>query len=138
MGNGVRGDLVRAAQVLGWPIDCCKDAWSTAAPPACVGGLKKAGTLPVAAKCQLELFAAGGLPGGVRGLARRACRFYARSLLVGGLDVGVRIAEGVRVHLEPDPIDPEDAIYGVASMGKDGAPIEVCAPAEGFLGVYDW
>ena len=27
---------------------------------------------------------------------------------------------------------------GVAYMGKDGAPLEICAPAEGFLGAYEW
>ena len=138
VGNGVRADLVRAAQVLGWPIECDKEAWQTAAPLASVGCSKKAGTLPLAAKCQLEWFADGNLPESITGTARTACQFYSRSLLTGGLDVGVRIAEGVRVHFSPDATNPEDVVCGVASMGKDGAPIEIYSVAEGFLGVYEW
>ena len=34
--------------------------------------------------------------------------------------------------------DPEDVVYGVAYMGKDGAPVEICSVAEGLLGVYEW
>ena len=138
VGNGVRADLIRAAQVLGWPIECDKEAWQTAAPLASVGCSARAGTLPLAAKCQLEWFADGNLPESVTGTAREACQFYARSLLTGGLDVGVRIAEGVRVHFTPDATHPEDVVCGVASMGKDGAPIEIYSVAEGFLGVYEW
>jgi hypothetical protein len=50
----------------------------------------------------------------------------------------VRVAEGVRVEMQPDEDEPEDVMTGVAYMGKDGAPIEVSSPAEGFLGIYEW
>ena len=138
VGNGVRDDIVVAAEVLGWPIEVDKIAWATAAPKGTKGQKTKAGTPPLALKCQLELFAGGGLPARLKGGCREACIFYARSLLCGALDQGVRVGEGARIDMLPDPEEPEDLMTGVAYIGKGGAPIEVAAAAEGFLGVYDW
>ena len=138
VGHAVREDIKRAAKVLSWPIEVDLDSWDTAAPKATVGGKTKAGTLPIAAKCQLEFFASGGLPEWVSGAARESAEFITRSLLSGGIDQGVRVGEGVRVDIAPDAEDPCGLMCGVAHMGKDGAPLEICAPAEGFLGPYDW
>jgi hypothetical protein len=138
VGNGVRDDIVVAAEVLGWPIEVDKIAWATAAPKGAPGQKTKAGTPPLALKCQLEIFAGGGVPRCLAAGAREACIFYARSLLCGALDQGVRVGEGARIVMVPDPEEPEDIMAGVAYVGKGGTPIEVAAVAEGFLGVYDW
>lgn len=50
----------------------------------------------------------------------------------------MRIAEGVRVELWPDETEPSHVMRGHAYIGKDGSPIDLYAPAEGFLGEYDW
>lgn len=137
VGHAVREDIKRAA-ALGWSIDVDIGSWEVAAPKAGVGGRKKAGTLPLAAKCQLEFFASGGLPEWITGAARVAAVHIVRSLLCAGIDQAVRIGEGVRVDMVPDPDAPDDIMSGVAYMGKDGAPLEIAAPAEGFLGTYEW
>ena len=138
VGDGVRDDFIAASKVMGWPIEVDKVGWAAAAPKAASTARAKAGTLPIAAKCQLESFAGGGLPASLRGTPRAACQFYSRSLLCGAIDQGVRVDEGVRVEMQPDEAEPEDVMTGVAYMGKDGAPIEVSSAAEGFLGIYEW
>ena len=138
VGNGVRDALILASEKMLWPIAVPRVALQSAAPPAKAGLTKKAGTIPIAAKCHLETIAALGPPASVLGAARGACQFYARSLLAAGIDQSVRVAEGIRVELLPDPVDPDSVMYGLAYMGKDGAPLEVRAPAEGFLGPYEW
>jgi hypothetical protein len=138
-GHTLREDLKRAAAVCGEAlVELDPAGWECAAPKPRTGGGRKAGTLPIAAKCQLEHFAAGGLPREITGEARVAAEFYARSCLCGGVDQAVRVGEGVRVDMSPDQDDPDGIMYGIAYMGKDGAPMEVCAPAEGILGEYEW
>ena len=51
----------------------------------------KAGTLPIAAKCQLEHLASGGSILGLKPHSARVVIFYARSFLAAGLDQSVRI-----------------------------------------------
>ena len=139
VGSSVREDFKSAAEILQWPIAVDGASWAAAAPKARVGGrLTKAGTLPLAAKCQLESFAAGGLPESLVGTARAASQFLARSLLCAGVDNAVRVGEGIRIDMIPDHDDPEHIMYGIAYMGKDGSALEICAPAEGLLGAYDW
>jgi hypothetical protein len=41
------------------------------------------------------------------------------------------------VELMPDEEDPDWVIRGTAWMGKDGAPMNLYAPAEGILGPYE-
>ena len=122
--------------LLCWPIEVDKELWKAAAPQAAASVPDKAGTLPIAAKCQLEFFAAGGVPDTLPEEAFRACRFMARSILCAGIDEGVRLGESVRVVMGVDDDEPEDVMSGLAYLSKDGSPTEVAAPAEGFLGVY--
>ena len=136
--KAVYDDTVAAAEVLGWPIDVDKVGWQTSVPN---GGWSsrpkaKAGTLPIAAKCQLEFLANGGIPDAIVGTTRRTCLFTVRSLLVAMLDQGVRIAEGLRVDLQIDEEDPLDVMRFTAYLAKDGEPFEVFAPVEGFTGEY--
>ena len=139
--KAVYDETVAAAETLGWPIEVDKIGWQTSLPG---GGRRntrrksKAGTLPVAAKCHFEHLARGNLPSSITGPARVACLFIVRSLLTAMLDQGVRIAEGVRVELDADEEDPTGVMRFIAYLAKDGAPIEVCAPSEGFTGAYDW
>ena len=147
-GNSVREDFHLAATVLGWPIDVSEASLKAAAPRPETGMNTKAGTCPLAAKCQLEWFAAGNVPTefttpdgealALSTIVRQICQFYSRSLLAAGIDQGIRLGEGVSVSMSVDDEEPEDVMRGVAALGKDGAPIEICAPAEGFLGHYDW
>ena len=138
VGNGVRDSLIFASEKMLWPIEVPRVALKSAAPPAKAGTTRKAGTLPIAVKCHLETIARDGPPASVTGEARAVCRFYARSLLAAGIDQSVRVAEGIRVELLPDPVDPDGVMYGIAYVGKDGSPLEIRAPAEGFTGPYEW
>jgi len=123
---------------LRWPIDVSRIALKSAAAAQAPSARRKAGTLPVAAKCQLEHFAAGNVPECVPEPARPVVAFYARSLLSAGLDQSVRLGEGVRVRLWPDELEPYFVMRGHAHLGKDGRPIDIYAPAEGLLGEYLW
>ena len=148
-GGATVGDHTRAMLVfladpekMRWPIDASRVALAAAAPRATAVARRKAGTLPLGVHCQLELFASGGLrslpAGSVPEPAIEALEFYARSLLCAGLDQSVRIGEGVRVRLWPDEAEPAGVMRGHAHLAKDGAPIDVFAPAEGYLGEYAW
>ena len=159
VGHHLRETLIFAAEKLLWPIEVPRVVLDCAAPKAHILPRDRAGTLPIAAKCQLEIIARGqwGMVtvtdpsrphepftqsildlNQIPRRARKAVVFYARSILVGGIDHSVRIAEGVRVDLWPDEHDPTGVIRGQASIGKDGAPVDIYAPAEGFLGKYEW
>jgi len=94
--NGSRADR------LLWPIEVPRVSLQAAAPKARLAGKKKkAGTLPLAAKCQLEAFAS-----------------FPEIYL--SLDHSVRIGEGVRVELWPDEDDPLTVMRGHAYMGLPG------------------
>jgi hypothetical protein len=142
-GWGTR-DLFVLAASLKWPLDLPKGALDSAAPPPTGHARMHAGTLPIAGKCQLEFFASGGLrTEAYRELlseqAADCCEFYSRSLLAGAIDQSARIGgEGARTKLWPDEVDPHGVMRGNAYMAKDGAPIDLYAPAEGFLGRYEW
>ena len=141
VGDRMRTTLIFAADRLLWPIDVPRMALVAAAPKAkAVGKKKKAGVLPIAAKCQLEAIAQDPLThlAHLTMEARAVVTFYARSFLSAGVDQSVRIAEGVRVELWPDETEPQHVMRGHAYMGKDGSPIDLYAPAEGFLGPYEW
>ena len=159
VGHHIREILIFAAEKLLWPIEVPRAVLDSAAPKAHTAPRTRAGTFPIAAKCQLETLARGEAgyvtltdprhPGRTEGInifdlnevpteAREAVAFYARSLLAGGIDHSVRIGEGVRVDLWPDEHDPLGVMRGHAHMGKDGAPVDIYAPASGFLGYYSW
>jgi hypothetical protein len=142
VGDRLRTILIFASERLLWPIDVPRVSLQAAAPKAksIPGKRKKAGTLPLAAKCQLEAFASDPHTylADLSPEARAVTTFYARSFLAAGIDQSVRIAEGVRVELWPDEAEPDQVMRGHAYMGKDGSPIDIFAPAEGFLGPYAW
>ena len=151
VGNCLRADMLFAAEHLKWPLDVTAKAdkevvAGAAPPPQAGGGAVKAGTLPIAVRCHLEAIANGASTTTLRehGLADGAIQvtaFYARSLLVAGLDHSVRVAEGARVELTVDSAEPYGVSRGVAYLGghtKERVPLEVFAPAEGILGPYEW
>jgi len=142
VGPRLRDTIIFAAERLGWPIDPDRILLEPAAPPATARARSKAGALPSAAKCQLELVAASGLRG-IDGLelseaALAACEHYARSFLCTCVDHSIRVAEGVRTELIPDEEAPAHVIRGHSYLTKDGAASDIFAPAEGFLGAYEW
>jgi hypothetical protein len=100
VGNGVREAALLAVK-LGWPVEATKESLAGAAPKATASARKKAGVLPLAARCQLEAQARGEFLDDLDPDARHVCRFYARSLLAGGLDQSTRVQEGVRVYFLP-------------------------------------
>ena len=138
VGNSVRENFIFAAEKLGWPIEVPRAQIEHAAPKPRLLVRKKAGTLPIAAKCQLEQLASGAPIPGLTPASARVVIHYARSFLAAGLDQSLRVAEGVRVDLWADESDPTTVMRGRAWMGKDGSPVDIYAPAEGILGQYKW
>ena len=138
VGNNIRENFIFASEKLGWPIEVPRAQIAAAAPKPKSLKRAKAGTLPIALKCQLEQLASGAPIPGIDPQSARVVIHYARSFLAAGLDQSVRIAEGVRVELWADETDPTTVMRGHAYMGKDGAPIDIYAPAEGILGQYKW
>ena len=140
VGPRFRDSLIFMSEKLLWPIDVSRAALDGAAPkPKSVGSADKAGTLPIAVKAHLEAIACGLTPlDSLMPLARKAVVFYARTLLAANLDQSIRVGEGVRVELIPDEEDPDHVMRGTAWAGKDGAPLNLYAPAEGILGPYTW
>ena len=139
VGPRFRDTLIFMAEKLRWPIEPERVMLQGAAPKAKAGGVsEKAGTLPLAFKIHLEMLANGTtIPEG-DGHAKAAVKFYARSILAANLDQSIRVGEGIRVELFPDEDDVDGVMRGIAWMGKDGAPVNLYAPAEGILGRYEW
>ena len=140
IGPRFRDTLIFMAEKLLWPMDADRATIYSAAPKATGGstaGTDKAGTFPLAVKIHLERIARYGAPD-LSPLANKACTFYCRTLLVANFDQSVRVGESIRVELMPDEEDPDWVIRGTAWMGKDGAPMNLYAPAEGILGPYEW
>jgi len=139
VGHRMRGSLKALPDHFGCPIDLEGPLVTGAAPASAPGAPSQAATLPFQAYAQLEL------------LARRAAepafaggtdvpRFFARSLLLVAL-TSVRLRDAVRVRFSPHPDEPGAIVYGLVSNkrgSKDGAPMELFAPAEGFLGPLSW
>ena len=142
VGDRLRTTLIFAAEKLLWPIEVPRVALQAAAPKATSipGKRAKAGVLPIAAKCQLEAIAADPHThlSHLTWEARAVVTYYARSFLAAGIDHSVRVAEGVRVEIWPDEEEPDTVMRGHAYMAKDGPPTDIYAPAEGFLGRYEW
>ena len=127
---------------LGLPVEtegAARDLLCCAAPPAKAGhSTRKAATLFVEVRLHLERLAERGCAGLVSEAAESACTFYARSLLVAGLDHSLRIGESWRVELWADEEDPACVVRGSAHLAKDGAPIDIyllCSGGGGVRGV---
>ena len=140
VGDRLRDTIIFAAAKLKWPIDSDKIVLGAAAEKAAAGEVDKAGTLPLAVKCHLEEIAAEVSTGlaELSETARAATVHFARSILAAGIDCSVRVAEGARVVLWADEFEPAKVMRGCAYIGKDSAPVNIFAPAEGFLGPYGW
>ena len=90
---------------------------------------RRSGSLPIKLYCHFETLAASSEPS--------PARFYARSLLVGGLFSRLRLVDVLRARvLEVD--GQPSVIMVLTSFSKDGAPLDVYLPAEGFLGPWVW
>lgn len=141
-GHGFGQDLTFMGDRLGWPIDTSRI--DSAAPPPTALPRKKAGTMPLDARVQVEHVAAGGISAaqwaalGHELATKYIVEFYARSLLSGALDQSLRLGEGIRVELFLDEEDPGHVMRGHAYLAKDGQPIDLYAPSEGVLGRYVW
>jgi hypothetical protein len=121
---------------LRWPIDVdigVTDAAALGAAPAQMplqAAKQKAGTLPLGYKCQLEHEARAQTPS--------CLRHMARSLLLAGIDVSIRVEDSEAASMRVDGVEPDDVVVVYAPITKDGSPILLYAPARGFLGPYDW
>ena len=121
---------------LRWPIDVdlgVTDAAALGAAPAqknLQAAKQRAGTLPIGYKCQLEHEARAATPS--------CLRHMARSLLLAGIDVSVRVEDSEAASMRVDRDEPDDVAVVYAPITKDGAPILLYAPARGFLGPYEW
>ena len=92
-----------------------------------------AGTLTLAAHCQLEYIAASTDPSILLPL-----RTIARSLLAFGWDHCVRVQDMARAKPLLDSLQPDTVMHGWTSYSKDGKPLLFYAPAVGVLGPYTW
>ena len=121
---------------LRWPIDVdigVTDAAALGVAPAQMplqAAKQKAGTLPLGYKCQLEHEARAQTPS--------CLRHIARSLLLAGIDVSIRVEDSEAASMRVDGAEPDDVAVAYAPITKDGSPILLYAPARGFLGPYDW
>ena len=121
---------------LRWPIDVdigVTDAAALGVAPAQLplqAAKQKAGTLPLGYKCQLEHEARAQTPS--------CLRHIARSLLLAGIDVSIRVEDSEAASMRVDGAEPDDVAVAYAPITKDGSPILLYAPARGFLGPYDW
>jgi hypothetical protein len=140
VGPQCRDTIIFAATKMLWPIESIKTVLDGAAPKPADKGSNKAGTPPLALKCAFEEWAndLNTIPGTLGEEARKAVSYYCKTFLAGGIDQGIRVGEGVKVILQVDEISPDTVMRGIAYMAKDGAPLNLYAPAEGFLGPYTW
>ncbi|KAL3896409.1 MAG: hypothetical protein SGPRY_013280, partial [Prymnesium sp.] len=101
---------------------------AVAAPTALVfASCRHAGSLPLVIQLQLEHLASSP--------ARSVCRSIARSFLISSFIHLIRMNDALnaRIWLEGD------VIIGITSVrSKDGVPMELFAPSEGWLGPLSW
>ena len=138
-------DTLTFMESIRLPVRADKLILASAAPKAASGGNDdgSAATLPFKWECKLEWTAA----------AERdsPMRFWARSLLLCGVKVSLRVADGCRVTLalETDEItlpDGSSETVQVVSVlakyaggeSKDGLSIHAYCYPEGFLGPFSW
>ena len=99
-----------------------------AAPPPARGGENKAGSLPIKVRCHIEYLAGQ--------CKHQQTREFCQGLLALGLSACLRTVELLRARLDTDLSD-DDNIVGHTVM-KDGEAMTIFAPAEGFLGKYEF
>jgi len=139
VGHRMRGSLKALRDHFGCPIDLEGPLVAGAAPASAPGAPSQAATLPFQVYAQLEIVARRAAAPALAGGAD-VPRFFARSLLLIAF-TSVRLRDAVRVCFSPHPSEPDTMVYGIVSNkrgSKDGAPMELFAPAEGFLGPLPW
>ena len=93
--------------------------------------LKHAGSMPLKIQLQLETLAA----------AKKwsVARTIARALLVSSFIHHVRLNDALNNRMSADEYHPDEVVRGCTTVSsKDGLPLELYAPAEGWLGPLDW
>lgn len=89
-----------------------------------------AGSFPIGVYCQMEHVASG---------PPSAMRTIARSLVMTAASHCVRLNDSLNCRLFADELDPAGVLRGVTSVAsKDGLPLQMYAPACGWLGPFDW
>jgi hypothetical protein len=124
------------ADVLGLPIETKSTiVTATAAPvgPRVSRARKQSGSLPIPVYCQFETVAA--WPDG----KGDTLRTLARAILAASLTNAIRLNDALNAVLFADERTPATVIRGSTSVAsKDGLPLQLYAPAEGFLGAFWW
>ena len=126
--SGVRSGLLFLERHLGVPVPVSSIVAEAAAPP----GRKRrrergSGSLPIKLYCHFEVLASS--------LTASPARFYARSILLGLLS-SLRFVDILRAHV--CAFEDPKVVMLVTAFSKDGAPLDVYLPAEGFLGELTW
>ena len=137
VGDRLRG-LFIFMQKIRMPIEVDKVVLASAAPaPSSAGNNDgSAATIPPLWWCQIEHVAASSVDS--------PQRFWARSILLAGLGVSLRVADGVRVKMtmglgpHGEDIVVVDAKLPSSSASKDGIDILAFATTEGLLGPLTW
>ena len=137
VGDRLRGLFIFMNKIR-MPIEVDKVVLASAAPaPSSAGNNDgSAATIPPLWWCQIEHVAAGS--------GASPQRFWARSILLAGLGVSLRVADGVRVKLamglgpHGEDVVVVDAKLPSSSASKDGISILAFATTEGLLGPLTW
>ena len=131
VGASMRSSLIFLKDHLGLEIDFRGDLIVGSAPAAKVGEGRRsmAATMPLQVFAHLEYTASSPVVS--------VARFYARSFCLAAF-TSIRIQDCVRAVFWRDEDDPRRVIRGRVSLTKDGAPMNVYAPAMGFTSDLTW
>ena len=100
-------------------------------PEGAARQVRHAGSMPLKLQMQLEAVAAG--------RAWSVARVIARALLVACLVHHVRLNDALNALVYADEAEPDAVVRGRTKVrSKDGLPMQLYAPAEGFLGPLSW
>ena len=138
--NSRRVGLLWLAEKLGFPFEVNNIVAMGAANPGQLRAYrradpssrkrKQAGSLPIKAYTQFETLAA---------LTEESpVRFFARSMVAFSLSQSVRAVDALRTVEDADEQSPDTVMSGYSYVSKDGEPMKTFAPAEGFLGKFEW
>jgi hypothetical protein len=134
VGATLRDGFVYLQEVVGLPIEANGALVKSAAEPPKGGApvlVRHSASLPIAVYCQLEWLAA-------RPEATPT-RVIARALLTACAVHSIRLNDALNAVVFADEADPEGVVRGrTVVASKHGLPLELYAPAEGFLGPFGW
>ena len=129
VGHGLRASFINMQKNMQIDINADHPLVWAAAPTPEQGKSDKAGSLPIKVRVHIETLAAE--------CTHLPTRRWCQSFTAFGLCPCLRLAEVLRAKAATDPEDPHGVIRGTTTM-KDGATMEVIAPAEGFTGTFTW